>query len=138
MIEILSLGCQKYHWILDDWVFLDDHYHIMLRSDPEGKTTIAKIINNFHKFLGLCLRKEYDNSIKSGKLFNNYWDTCLTYERSFLCRLNYIYYNPVKHGYVKKPEDYTFGSFYYRVQDEREYLYNLRKLHPWQDLNLEH
>jgi len=138
MVEMLSLGCQKYHWILDDWVFLDDHYHIMLRSDPEGETTIAKLINNFHKFLSLWIRKEYSDGLICGRIFNNYWDTCLTYERSFLSRLNYIYYNPVKHGYVKKPEDYPFGSFYYRVRDEQNYLEKLKNLHPWDNLDLEH
>lgn len=69
---------------------------------------------------------------KSAKrIFWNYWDTCITYERSYFARLNYIYFNPVKHGYVEVPESYPFGSYYYRMQNEEKHLERLKKDYPW-------
>jgi putative transposase len=32
-------------------------------------------------------------------------------EKDFWTKFNYIHYNPVKHGYAEKPEDWKFSSF---------------------------
>lgn len=34
------------------------------------------------------------------KVWHNFWETRLTYEKSYLARLNYVHQNPVKHGLV--------------------------------------
>ena len=55
----------------------------------------------------LNLKNELTRLIQSKKVFYNYWDTCITYENSYFTRLNYIWYNPVKHGYVDSPEKWV-------------------------------
>jgi putative transposase len=47
----------------------------------------------------------------------NFWDTKLTYERSYLARLNYVHQNPVKHGLVVKANQYRwcFAAWFERV-----------------------
>ena len=40
----------------------------------------------------------------------NFWDTKLTYERSYRARLNYVHQNPVKHGLVAKAVQYRWCS----------------------------
>jgi len=40
----------------------------------------------------------------------NFWDTKLTYERSYLARLNYVHQNPVKHGLVNVANQYGWCS----------------------------
>jgi putative transposase len=40
----------------------------------------------------------------------NFWDTKLTYERSYLARLNYVHQNPVRHGLVAKASQYRWCS----------------------------
>ncbi len=44
------------------------------------------------------------------KVWYNYWETALTYERSYLARLSYVHRNPVKHGLVAEARDYPWGS----------------------------
>ena len=39
-----------------------------------------------------------------------YWDTCLTYEKSYYARLNYVHNNPVKHGLAPVADQYPFCS----------------------------
>ena len=34
----------------------------------------------------------------SRKVWHNFWETKLTYQKSYLARLNYVHQNPVKHG----------------------------------------
>ena len=40
----------------------------------------------------------------------NFWDTKLTYERSYFARLNYVHQNPVKHGLVSMANQYPWCS----------------------------
>ena len=44
------------------------------------------------------------------KVWHNYWDTQLTYEKSYLARLNYVHQNPVKHGLVLVANQYPWCS----------------------------
>ncbi len=44
------------------------------------------------------------------KVWYNYWDTKLTFERSYLARLNYVHQNPVKHGLVRVASQYPWCS----------------------------
>ncbi|NQT51651.1 hypothetical protein HQ576_06365, partial [bacterium] len=39
-----------------------------------------------------------------------FWDKQLTYQRSYLARLNYVHQNPVKHGIVPAAEEYPYCS----------------------------
>jgi len=40
----------------------------------------------------------------------NFWDTRLTFEKSYLARLNYVHQNPVKHGLVAVANQYPWCS----------------------------
>ena len=44
------------------------------------------------------------------KVWCNYWETKLTYQRSYLARLNYVHQNPVRHGLVPVANQYPWGS----------------------------
>jgi putative transposase len=142
MLEVLQKTAEKLGWRIDDWVILNDHYYLMLESPDytvkgSGPKTIADFMNNFHRFTALWIRKN-NNSFKNVKrIFNNYWDTCITYERSYFARINYLYFNPVKHGYVDHPAKYPFGSYFYRVKQEKIYLEGLVRKHPFDQLDLE-
>ncbi|MBU1634320.1 hypothetical protein KJ762_07400 [bacterium] len=42
----------------------------------------------------------------------------------------------MKHGYVKHPLEWKYSSFYYRHQDEKEYLDKIMKLYPCDKVNV--
>ena len=44
------------------------------------------------------------------KVWHNFWDTKLTYQRSYLARLNYVHQNAVKHGLVPEANRYRWCS----------------------------
>lgn len=44
------------------------------------------------------------------KVWHNYRETQLTYERSYLARLNYTHQNAVKHGLVDRASSYPWCS----------------------------
>jgi putative transposase len=44
------------------------------------------------------------------KVWHNFWDTKVTYEKSYLARLNYVHQNPVRHGLVAVANQYPWCS----------------------------
>ena len=40
-----------------------------------------------------------------------YYEHTIRDEKDFNRRMDYIHYNPVKHGYVKRANDWSFSSF---------------------------
>ena len=50
-----------------------------------------------------------DNSL-GRQVWFNFWETRLTYQRSYLARLNYVHQNAVKHGIVLAANQYPWCS----------------------------
>ncbi len=123
-------ACRNHGWKLDDWVILDDHYHIMTEA-PAGEVNISGFVAEYHRFTALFIKKTNADAKALPRIFQNYWDTCITYEKSYYARLNYLYFNPVKHGYVSDPEKYPWGSCYYRMCTERACLSRLLRDYPF-------
>jgi putative transposase len=44
------------------------------------------------------------------KIWYQYWDTRITFQSSYLARLNYVMQNPVKHKIVHKADQYKWCS----------------------------
>ena len=134
LLSSIMLACWNHNWSLEDWVILDNHYHIMVNS-PKNESNISKFVSEYHKFTALYVKKsaKYQDL---PKIFDNYWDTCITYERSYYARLNYIYFNPVKHGYADNAEDYRWGSFFHRYKKENKYLEKMKETYPFEGINV--
>jgi len=122
-------------WTIEDWVILDNHYHLMVNSS-ENPNQLGSIIKEIHRFNSLWIRKNVPETDNEEIILYNCWDTCITYVKSYYSRLNYIWYNPVKHGYVKNPEDWVHGSCYYRIKNEEEYLKRIFMKYPFDKLDI--
>jgi putative transposase len=44
------------------------------------------------------------------KVWHNFWETRLTYKKSYLARLNYVHQNPVRHKLVLVANQYPWCS----------------------------
>ncbi|MBU1874579.1 transposase [bacterium] len=114
-LNYLFKSFEHYNWKIEDWVVLDNHYHLMANA-PENAETLAQVINNVHRFSSSgiksflepletlecidCVNAAPTQSVHSiahsiKKMFHNYWDSCITYENSYYARLHYLWYNPV-------------------------------------------
>lgn len=137
LLNSMAKGCSHYGWILEDWVILDNHYHIMLEA-PKSASSLSDLIRDIHRFTGLWIKKNIPDSSDLPRVFQNYWDTCITYEKSYYARLNYIYYNPVKHGYVNNANDYPYSSYRTRIAEkgQRELLKLMKQKYPFDRINV--
>jgi len=104
--DLLSLA-KQYQWQLEAWAVSTNHYHFVARcSDESG--SLKKLLKHLHTDSARELNR-LDGKIGRMVWFN-FWDTKLTYERSYLARLNYVHQNPVKHGLVAMANQYRWCS----------------------------
>ncbi|MDI1293855.1 MAG: hypothetical protein PSV18_14070 [Methylobacter sp.] len=106
LIVLLQQTFTEFCWMLEQWVVLNNHDHLMAISHKG--TDLPKIIARLHYQSGQLIRKVYPSDLP---VWWNYWDYCPRDEKDYFIRLNYLLNNPVKHGYTKNLADYPFSSF---------------------------
>jgi putative transposase len=93
-------------WALQSWALFSNHYHFAAKASIDN--TLKSAIQRFHSVTARELNRR---ERKSGRqVWFQYWDTCLSYEKNYLARLNYVNHNPVHHGLVRIASQYPFCS----------------------------
>ena len=59
----------------------------------------------------------YKNKREKGIFQRRYWEHTIRDENDLNIHLNYIHYNPVKHGYAKSVNDWEYSSFHKFVKN---------------------
>jgi putative transposase len=104
--SLLSLS-KKYEWQLEAWAVFSNHYHFVARNNGES-ASLKKFLKHLHADSAREVNRL--DSTSGRTVWFNFWDTKLTYERSYLARLNYVHQNPVKHGLVLVANQYHWSS----------------------------
>jgi len=104
--KLLSLA-KQYGWQLEAWAVFANHYHFVAHA-TEQAGEIKLFIKELHGDAGRELN-QIDGE-PGRKVWHNYWDTRLTFEKSYLARLNYVHQNAVKHGLVRVANQYPWCS----------------------------
>jgi putative transposase len=108
VLQTLFERAKLLNWNLQAWAVLNNHYHFIGRA-PENAMTLEKLIRQLHSITAIEINR-WDNT-RRRQVWFSYWDSCLTYEKSYLARLHYVHMNPVKHGLVDDAIDYPFCSY---------------------------
>ena len=82
------------------WVILDDHVHLLLGA---GQSDISTLVG---KFKQCVLRALFQPSIWQPR----YFDHIIRDDDDLRAHMDYIHFNPRKHGYVVDPSDYEWSS----------------------------
>jgi putative transposase len=107
VLQVLLDRAKLFNWSLEAWAVLSNHYHFVAQA-PENATSLQKFIQQLHSITAVQINR-WDQS-PGRQVWYNYWDSCLTYEKSYLARLHYVHTNAVKHGLVTHATDYPFCS----------------------------
>ena len=97
-----------HHFELLAQVLLPDHFHWLLKiENSDFSLTIKTVKGNFTRNF-----KGQNDITESLSLWQSrYWDHIIRNERDLVNHLDYIHWNPVKHGYVKDPMEWQSSSF---------------------------
>jgi putative transposase len=101
-VKVLHRGlltvARDFGWQLEAWAVFSNHYHFIGHSPDEGADSLSNMLGSLHEKTAKWINR-LDNSA-GREVWHNFWETRLTYEKSYLARLNYVHQNPVKHGLV--------------------------------------
>jgi putative transposase len=106
LTKALVVLAQEYGLRLQAWAIFSNHYHLV--GETERPASLVAFIQYLHS-----ISAKYVNRLDGTpgrKVWHQYWDSHLTYHKSFLARLKYVHTNPVKHGLVPNAELYEWCS----------------------------
>ena len=123
---------EKHPYTIDAFVLLPDHLHCLWTlSDGDRdyskrwrliKSYFTRKCHNKHKHIPSASRKKK----KEQALWQHrFWEHLIRNEHDFVRHVEYIHYNPVKHGLVNAPKDWEYSS--YKIAS-RFYITRLRRL----------
>jgi len=107
---------------IDAMVVLPEHLHAIWTlpvGDTDYPTRWALIKAGFSRRLAKVERISASRSQKGerGIWQRRYWEHQIRNEDDYARHVDYIHYNPVKHGYVSAPRDWPHSSFHRFVRD---------------------
>ena len=101
---------RKYEWQLEAWAVFPNHYHFIgltPSSDPDA-SSLRRFLGHFHSRSAAWLNRL--ERTPGRPVWHNFWESHLSYERSYLARLNYVHQNAVHHGLARVPDQYPYCS----------------------------
>ena len=127
---------KSYPFKIDAIVLLPEHLHCIWtlpHGDADFSTRWRLIKSyfsrNFSRVGWVEERNPTDKTISTSRIKKNektiwqrrFWEHLIRDEQDFKHHVEYIHYNPVKHGLVDAPKEWRFSSFHRFVRDD---IYN--------------
>ena len=95
------------------WAILPDHFHVIIRP---GNSTISEIMHDVKLSFGFMYRERA--RVRSGRIWQNrFWDHIIRHQEDMNRHVDYIHYNPVKHGLVNNPFEWPDSSLHRFVSE---------------------
>jgi putative transposase len=99
------------------WCVLPDHLHVVWTLPPGDddfatrwmliKAQFSRRVENGER-LSASRRKHHERGIWQRR----YWEHLIRDERDLQNHIDYIHFNPVKHGWAQRPGDWPYSSFH--------------------------
>ena len=101
---------------------LPDHFHMIMQlpeNDANYSLRIKSIKHNFAKRMKAIYKnpnQSQANRREAGIWQRRFWEHLIRNDEDLANHWDYIYYNPVKHGYVQSVKDWQYSSFHRDVK----------------------
>jgi len=125
-IDVLRASFQSvqsdHPFTLQAIVILPDHLHALWRlpdGDADFSTRWRLIKTRFSRNVGHGERITQSRARRGerGVWQRRFWEHLIRDERDWQQHVDYIHYNPVKHGFVARPIDWPYSSLHRFVRD---------------------
>ncbi len=114
------VAAAQYPFHIDAVVVLPDHFHLICRlpeNDADFSTRIQVIKRHFTLNLidhGVSLSRDHRGEYRLWQ--RRFWEHTIRDEEDLARHLDYIHYNPVKHGLVRAVAEWPHSSFHRYVR----------------------
>lgn len=107
----------KYPFLLPAIVVLPDHLHMVMllpKGDDDYAMRVRLIKTYFTKALNITVLVSSSMSRKNEKGIwqRRFWEHLIRDEDDLHRHIDYIHYNPVKHGYCQRVTDWRYSTFH--------------------------
>ena len=102
------------------WVVLPEHLHCVIELPPDDADYATRLMLIKMRFSKALPKTERRSTIRvkrreRGIWQRRYWEHLIRDEADYRAHLDYIHYNPVKHGWVKQVKDWPYSTFHHWV-----------------------
>ncbi len=108
-------GLERHPFKIDGIVILPDHLHTIWQlpdGDHDFSTRWMVIKRKFSTGLSVSPTNQSKRSKREKGIWQRrFWEHCIRDEADWRQHMDYIHYNPVKHGYCESPADWPHSSF---------------------------
>jgi len=117
--ESFRFAKRKFSFRIDAIAVLPDHFHMIIL--PENAKEYPRIVGTIKRYFSRhCDPSVYRNLVQSHSRRQQgykavwqkrFYEHTIRNDKDWRIRLDYIHYNPVKHGYVHKAKEWPYSSF---------------------------
>jgi REP-associated tyrosine transposase len=94
-------------FLLYGYVLMPDHWHALIWAGYP--LTISRVIHDVKK---VCARHLHARRGTEGPLWQHqFWDRFVRHAKEFTDRMAYMHLNPVRKGWVAKPQEWRWSSY---------------------------
>jgi putative transposase len=102
---VLELA-DRHGWSLQAWAVFPNHYHLV--GDSQIPESLRSFLRHLHSVTAIEANK-WDET-PGRRVWFEFWETRITFPRSYFARLNYVHQNAVRHGLVRLGSQYPWCS----------------------------
>lgn len=108
---------QRHPFYIDAFVVLPDHLHAIWTLPPDDADFATRWMLIKSDFSRKIAMNEHRNASRISKgergiWQRRYWEHLIRDENDFERHVDYIHYNPVKHGYVRQASEWSYSSIH--------------------------
>ena len=97
------------------YVILPDHFHWLMKvGDPAGD--FSKVMQSIKRNFTLNYKKAHKLQTPISIWQRRFWDHVIRDEKDLERHFDYIHWNPIKHSYVQRPEEWPNSTYQYWLE----------------------
>lgn len=107
VVAAIEESRRKLHFLLLGYVLMPDHWHALIWTT--FPLSISRAVQDVKWISARSLNRRRH---ASGPVWQHqFWDRLVRHAKEFRERLDYMHLNPVRKGFVKRPEEWPWSSY---------------------------
>lgn len=102
----LFLLCVEHSATLQAWAVFPNHYHYIARL--EQPSHLRDLVRHLHSVTAREVNRP--DGAAGRKVWFQYWESQIFFQKSYFARLRYVHQNPIRHGIVARAANYAWCS----------------------------
>lgn len=112
---------QLHPFVIHAWVVLPEHLHCIIELPPSDHDFPLRWRLIKHHFSTAIPKNEYRSDVRQyrrerGIWQRRFWEHVIRDEADYNAHMDYVHYNPVKHGWVERVRDWPHSTFHRCVE----------------------